>query len=184
MSRHPCFSRASLFVISASCLVPSSHWQHRVRWPQVAEHMMALGILTCRPPRSFGKVKSAGCSKIRTAPISGGFLINSNMSSFSRFLSLRIFGSLAACGTENLSLSGVTFVISFCSFSGCSSPQVWRMVSIFPLICAVGSVYLTSQQSSSSTCSQSCNAGGPKLRTPGVPIGICSTSQQGHWNGG
>ena len=59
MSRHPCFSRASLYLISANCLVPSSNWQNRVRWPQVAEHMMALGILTCRPPRSFGKVKSA-----------------------------------------------------------------------------------------------------------------------------
>ena len=33
---------------------------------------------------------SSGCSKIRTATISGGFLINSNMSSFSRFLSLEV----------------------------------------------------------------------------------------------
>ena len=44
--------------------------------------------------------------EIRTAPISGGCLISSNMSSFSRFLSLRTCGSLAAWGTENLSLSG------------------------------------------------------------------------------
>ena len=39
--KHPFFSRASLYVISASCLVPSSNWQHRVKWPHVAEHMMA-----------------------------------------------------------------------------------------------------------------------------------------------
>ena len=31
ISRHPCFSRASLYVISASCLVPSSNWQHRIK---------------------------------------------------------------------------------------------------------------------------------------------------------
>jgi len=43
------------------------------------------------------------------APTSGGFLIISKMSSCSRFLSLRIPGSLDACGTENLSLSGFSF---------------------------------------------------------------------------
>ena len=41
------------------CLVPSSNWQHRVKWPHVAEHSMALGIFIWRPPRSFGKVKRA-----------------------------------------------------------------------------------------------------------------------------
>jgi len=59
MSRQPCFSRASLYVISASCRVPSSNWQHRVKWPHVAEHNMALGNFICQPPRSFGKVKRA-----------------------------------------------------------------------------------------------------------------------------
>jgi len=44
-------------------------------------------------------------SKIWTAPTSGGFLIISKMSSFSRFLSIKVSGSLDACGTENLSLS-------------------------------------------------------------------------------
>jgi len=90
--------------------------------------------------RSMVESQSSGCSKIRIAPTSGGFLINSKKSSFSRFMSLRILGSLDACGTENLSLSGINFVISSCSVSGCSSPQMWGMVSIFPLICAVGSV--------------------------------------------
>jgi len=59
MSRQPYFSRASLYVISASCRVPSSNWQHRVRWPHVVEQSMALGNFICRPPRSFGKVKRA-----------------------------------------------------------------------------------------------------------------------------
>jgi len=45
-------------MISASCLVPSSNWQHRVRLPHVAEHIMALGIFIYKPPRPFGKVKS------------------------------------------------------------------------------------------------------------------------------
>jgi len=53
------FSRASLCVISASCRVPSSNWQHQVKWPHVAEHSMALGNFICKPPRSFGKVKRA-----------------------------------------------------------------------------------------------------------------------------
>ena len=61
--------------------------------------------------------QSSGCSKIRTAPISGGFLIDSTISSFSRFLSLRIIGSLAAWGTENLFLSGESFILSVCSVS-------------------------------------------------------------------
>jgi len=65
---------------------------------------------------------NSGFSKIQTAPISGGFLIISKMSSFSRFLSLRIPGSLDACGTENLSLSGFSFLISSCTSSGCFPP--------------------------------------------------------------
>jgi len=59
MSRQPCCSRASLYVIQASCCVPSSYWQHRVKWPHVAEHNMAPGNFICKPPRSFGKVKRA-----------------------------------------------------------------------------------------------------------------------------
>jgi len=59
MSRQPCFSRASLYVISASCRVLSSNWQHRVKWPHVAEHSMALGNFIYKPPRSFRKVKRA-----------------------------------------------------------------------------------------------------------------------------
>jgi len=59
MSRHPCFSRASSHVISATCRVPSSNWQHRVRWPHTAGYMMALGILIWRPPWSLEKVMSA-----------------------------------------------------------------------------------------------------------------------------
>ena len=70
----------------------------------------------------------------------GGFLIISKMSSFSRFLSFRIAGSLDVCGTENLSLSGFRFLISSCSSPGCSPPHVWRIDSIFSLICVVGSV--------------------------------------------
>jgi len=58
MSRHPCFLRVSWYVISASCLVPSSNWQHRVRWPHTAGHIMARGIFIWRPPLSRGKVKS------------------------------------------------------------------------------------------------------------------------------
>jgi len=61
MSRHPCFMRASWCVISASCLVPSSNSQHRVRWPHTAGHSMARGIFIWRPPLSpsRGKVESA-----------------------------------------------------------------------------------------------------------------------------
>ena len=59
ISRQPCCSRASLYEISASCLVPSSNWQHRIKWPHVAEHITALGIFICKSPRSFGKVKRA-----------------------------------------------------------------------------------------------------------------------------
>jgi len=59
MSRQLCCSRASLYVISASCRVPSSNWQHQFKWPHVAEHNMALGNFICKPPRSFGKVKRA-----------------------------------------------------------------------------------------------------------------------------
>jgi len=58
MSRHPCFFRESLYVISASCRVLSSNWQHRVSWPHTAGHMMALGIFIWKPPWSLGKVKS------------------------------------------------------------------------------------------------------------------------------
>jgi len=68
--------------------------------------------------------QNSGSSKIRTAPISGGFLIDSNMSSLTRFLSLRTCGSLAAWGTENLSLSGEGFIFITWAISGCSSPQV------------------------------------------------------------
>ena len=57
ISRQPCCSRASLYVISASCLVPSSNWQYRVKWPHVADHIMALGISIYKPPSSVGKVK-------------------------------------------------------------------------------------------------------------------------------
>ena len=48
-----------MYVLSASCLVLSSNWQHRIKWPHVAEHNMALGNFICKPPRSFGKVKRA-----------------------------------------------------------------------------------------------------------------------------
>ena len=56
--------------------------------------------------------QDSGCSKIRTAPTSGGFLISSKMSSFSKLTSCRILGSLDACGTENLSLSGFGLVLA------------------------------------------------------------------------
>jgi len=105
--------------------------------------------------RPIVESQNSGFSTIRIAPTSGGFVIISKMSSFSKFMSLRILGSLDACGTENLSLSGFSFATSSCASSGCSSPHVWRMVSIFSLICAVGSVQLIPQQSSSSTFSQS-----------------------------
>ena len=112
-------------------------------WPLVVDSSLLLPIffpfLYLHSERMV-ESQSSGCSKIRTAPTSGGFLINSKISSFSRFMSLWILGSLDACGTENLSLSGIDLVISSCSDSGCSSPQIWRMVSIFPLICVVGSV--------------------------------------------
>jgi len=51
--------RTSRYVISASCLVPSSNWQHRVRWPHTAGHIMAHGFFIWRPHLSRGKVKSA-----------------------------------------------------------------------------------------------------------------------------
>ena len=59
MSRHPCFFKVSLYVVSASCLVPSSNWQHRVRCRHTAGHKMALCIFIWRPPWSQGNVKSA-----------------------------------------------------------------------------------------------------------------------------
>ena len=59
MSRYPCFSWASSYVICASCRVLSSNWQKRVRWPHTAGHMMAIGILIWRPPWSLRKVKRA-----------------------------------------------------------------------------------------------------------------------------
>ena len=49
--------RASWYVISASCLVPSSKWQRLVRWPQTAGYKMCN--LIWRPPVSRGKIKSA-----------------------------------------------------------------------------------------------------------------------------
>jgi len=64
--------------------------------------------------------QNLGFSTIRTTPISGGFLIISKMSSFSRSLSFRFSGSLDACGTEKFSLSGFgCFLSAYCS-SGCS----------------------------------------------------------------
>ena len=50
--------------------------------------------------------QNSSFSKIRTTPSSGEFLIISKMSSFSRSLYFKFLGSLDACGTENLSLSG------------------------------------------------------------------------------
>ena len=95
--------------------------------------ILAMPCVVTAWVRPVVESQNSGFSKIRTAPTSGGFLIISKISSFSRFLSLRIPGSLDACGTENLSLSGFRFFISSCSSSGCSLPKVWRMVSIFSL---------------------------------------------------
>ena len=89
-----------------------------------------------RPPVES---QDSSFSKIRTAHTSGGLLIISKMSSFSRLLSFRIAGSLDARGTENISLSSC-YLISSCSSPWCSPPHVWRIDSIFSLICVVGSV--------------------------------------------
>jgi len=84
----------------------------------------------------------SGFSKIRTAPTSGGFLIISKMSLFSRFLSFRISGPLDACGTENLSLSEFGFLLSapFLLYVFPSPGDGRRTDSIFSLISVVGSV--------------------------------------------
>ena len=84
--------------------------------------------------------RNAGFSKILTTPISGGFLIISQMSSFSGSLSCRLSGSLDACGTENLSLSGFGCFLSACCSSGCPPHQEYRIDSTLFLISVVGSV--------------------------------------------
>jgi len=57
--------------------------------------------------RPIVESQNSGFSKIRTAPTSGGFLIISKMSSFSRFLSLRILGFLDVAPRTFLSLGSV-----------------------------------------------------------------------------
>jgi len=49
-------------------------------------------------------------------------------------------GANSKVGAKGNTMALTQPVLSACSVSGCSSPQVWRMVSIFSRICAVGSV--------------------------------------------
>ena len=56
--RQQLVSRASLYANCIICRVPSSNWLHRCRLPQVASNRVPSGSFTCRPPCSFGKVRS------------------------------------------------------------------------------------------------------------------------------
>ena len=90
---------------------PDGRWI--VAMPRVVTTFMRLAVVS----------QNSGYSKIRTTPVSGGFLIISKMSSFSRSLYIRFWGSLDARGTEKLSLSGFGCFLSACCSSGYPPPH-------------------------------------------------------------
>ena len=111
-----CFS--SCCMLAPSALKPESSSIYlcrchcgpsRLRGPE-GNWIVAFPCVVTALMRPVVVSQNSGFSKMRTAPTSGGFLIISKMSLCSRFLSIKVLGSLDACMTENLSLSG------FCCF--------------------------------------------------------------------
>ena len=102
--------------------------------------MVAMPCVVIATVGPMVESQNSGCSKIRTVSYLWRVFDQFEDVLILQVYVLKDFGISRRMWTENLSLSGVDLVVSSCSSSGFSSPQMWRMVSIFPLICVVGSV--------------------------------------------
>jgi len=94
-----------------------------------ANWIVAISRVVTALVRPLVVSQNAGFSNIRTTAVPGGFRMMSKMSSFPRFLSTNVSGSLDMWGTENLSLYGCFSIYT---------PHVCRSDSIFSLISEVG----------------------------------------------